>query len=222
MKLTLKTILFSFCLISSIFSCNEKQKEAEVDSDTFNIEELNNSPAAGEKFLKSYGDYLRSTIEIYNLKDSIIDTYSKKKSKFDNLNQTVEFEFDYQTNKYKYFVLNNLAKIHDLNDMKIVWNLNEGSFWSGLFSKNISRKEFTEFKNDKIYSIGEYSEYSELPIGKEIIMVIWHFRWKKLIINFRQIIDTEQKDQYIQKNYDNFEKIKKVYNTFNQNKLTKK
>ncbi len=218
MKMTSNKLFLGICLIFSIFACQEEKGGEVVYSETFNIDELDDSADTDEDFLKKYGDYLKSTIEIYNLEGSIIDEYSKMNTKSDNLNQTIEFELDYSTGKSKYYVLNNFAKFHDLNDLKKGWDVGESSFWSGLFSKNITKEEFTEFKNEKIYSIGEYSEYSELPIGDKV-MVIWHFKWRKLILNFAQIIDSEQKSEFIEKIYDSFEKIKDAYKTVDQEKI---
>lgn len=219
MIITPNKLLLGLCLIFSIFACQDEQEEEVVYSETFNIDELDDSPETDNDFVKKYGDYLQSTIEIYNLEDSIIDEYSKMNTKSDSLDQTIEFELDYSTDKYKYYILNNFAIFHNINDMKKGWDVGESSFWSGLFSKNVNKEEFTEFKNDKVYSIGEYSEYSELPIGNEIIMVIWHFRWRKLILNFGQIIETEQKSQFFEKIYNNFEKIQEAYSTIDHKKI---
>lgn len=218
MKMTPNKLFLGLCLIFSIFACQESKEGEVVYSETFNIDELDDFTEADHDFVEKYGDYLKSTVEIYNLGDSLIDENSKMHAKSNNLNQTIEFELDYSTGKSKYYVLNNLAKFHDLNNTKKGWDLGENSFWSGLFSKNVKKEEFTEFKNNKVYSIGEYSEYSELPIGDKV-MIIWHFKWRKLILHFDQLVEPEQKSQFIQKIYDSFEKIKDSYNTVDQEKI---
>jgi hypothetical protein len=219
MKMTQAKLLIGLFLTFSIFSCVDEQEGEVVYSETFNIDELEDSLESEEDFVQKYSDYLKNTIEIYNLNDSdVIVSNSVLNSESDDLNQTVEFEFDYSSDNSKYYILNNLAKFHNLEDIETGWNLGESSFWSGLFSKNVTKESFTEFRNEKINSIGDYSEYSELPIGNNV-MIILHIKWRKLIIHYNQLIEPGQKDQLIQKIHDNFGKIKESYNTLDQEKI---
>lgn len=219
MKMTQTKLFLGLFLIFSIFSCQEKQEGEVVYSETYNIDELEDSPEADNDFVKKYGDYLKSTIEIYGLKDSdIIDGYSKMNTESDNLNQTIEFEFEYSSDKSKYYLMNSLAKFHDVKDIEKGWELGETSFWSGLLSEKMQKESFTEFKNSNINSIGDYSEYSELPVGDKVMFIL-HFKWRKLILHFDQLVELEQKDQLVQEIRNSFEKIKNAYNSIDQEKI---
>lgn len=217
--MTQTKLFLGLLLIFSIFSCQEEQEGEVVYSETFNIDEFEDSPEADNDFVQKYGDYLKSTIEIYSIDDSaIIEDYSKMNTESVNLNQTIEFEFEYSADKSKFYVLNSLAKFHDVKDIEKGWELGETSFWSGLLSEKIQKESFTEFKKSNIISIGDYSEYSELPVGDKV-MIILHFKWRKLILHFDQLIELEQKDQLVQEIRNSFEKIKKVYNSIDQEKI---
>lgn len=218
-KHTNKIILGLF-LTFSIISCQEQEaQEGEVVySETFNLDELEDSSESDDDFVLKYGDFLKSTIDVYNIEDSeILNDNSKMNTESNNLNQSIEFEFEYSAGKSRYYIMNNLTKFHDVNDIDKGWELGESSFWSGLLNK-VQKESFTEYKNHKINSIGDYSEYSEVPSGNKI-MVIWHIKWRKLILHFDQLVDPEQKSDLLKKIQESFEKIKDAYNIVDQEKI---
>lgn len=202
-----------------LFSCQENEKDEVVYTETFNIDELIDSPDSDDEFIQKYSDFIQSTMRIYDLPDSaIIESHSTLSTESTGLNQSIEFEFDYSEGTTNYFLLNSLTKFHDLNDMSTGWNLGEDSFWSSLLSDNLKKEQFTEFKNKTIHPIGEYSEYSEVPVGDDI-MVIIHIRWRKLIVQYGQLIHPKMKDEFLDKVDEGFKGIKEVYSNVDDKKI---
>lgn len=62
-------------------------------TETFNIDELVDSPDSDDEFIQKYSDFIQSTMEIYDLPDSsIIASYSTLSTESTGLNQSMEFQ----------------------------------------------------------------------------------------------------------------------------------
>lgn len=219
MNMKLSKLFLILSLPFLLFSCQEEQESEVIYEESFNIDELEDSPESDDDFIQKYGDYLKNTIDIYDIEDSdVIAKNSVLNSEANDLFQIVEFEFEYSLDNSNYYISNSLAKFHNLDDIETGWDLGESSFWSGLLNENVTQKSFKEFKNKKINSMGDYSEYSELPIGNNV-MIILHVKWRKLIIQYNQLIKPEMKNKLIEKIHDNFIKIQDVYSTVDQDKI---
>jgi hypothetical protein len=212
-------LLLVLCVTFSIFSCQQEQEGKVIYSETFNQDELEDSPDSDNEFIEKYADYLKSTIEIYKFENAdIIAQNSTVKTESNTISQIIEFKFEYSVGKSNYFIKNSLAKHYNLNDIETGWKSGENLFWSEILNENTQKENFTEYKNDKVHSMGDYSEYSELKKGN-MVMIILHIKWRKLIIYFHQLIEVEQKDKLIEKINYNFEKIKDTYSVMDQKQI---
>lgn len=207
--MTTKKLLIGILFISALFSCDNDQDGEVIYEETFNINDLtDDTQVADEEFINKYSDFISNTLDLYSFENSrVIQENSSFKSEYKELNQSIEFEFDLSTDSTKYYILNNLSEFNNSEDVEIGWSLGEAAFWSSLLN-HTKKEDFKYYRNQTKYSMGDLSEYSELPIGN-LIMLIYHIKWNNFIIQYSQIINLSLKETYMKKIEDNFSQLKK-------------
>jgi len=202
-------LIFGIIIIFALFSCNENQEEEVIYSETFNInDQPDDSPEADEAFVNKYSKFVSNTLDFYSFENFVpVEESSSIKSKHTGLYQSIEFEFNLSKDSTKYFISNNLYEFKNLKDIELGWDLGESSFWSGLL-KHTNRKDFEFYRDQNKYSMGDFSEYSELSQG-QTALILYHLKWRNLIIQYGQIINLSMKDKYMKIIEENFNNIKK-------------
>ncbi|MFT5778533.1 MAG: hypothetical protein ACI837_001489 [Crocinitomicaceae bacterium] len=211
MVLTSTKLILGICIISSLFSCMEVVEEKIIYTETFDLDDLIESQeadVADDEFIQKFSVYLKNTSELYNFKNpELVDTIFTLNSESVDLYQSMEYEFEFTTNGSEYYILNNLSEFNDIDDIETGWNLGETAYWAEVLSNTVRKDHFTEYRSKSINAIGDYSEYSEVPVGRDL-MVMLHIRWGNLIMHYNQIVHPDMKDQLIERIHDNFNKIK--------------
>ncbi len=198
--------LAAFLLIIAA-SCTEKQET--VYTKTFNTNDLPESKEADQAFIAKYSQYINTT-ELFDLdpRSKAISEFSSRSSKANGLQKSIEFEFDFKnTPEMYYYTLNTLTEYKDSDDVGLGWDISESAFWAGIMSKSMKKEEFSEYKNSKFHSLGDYSEYSEAPIGEKSLF-IFHIKWNNLIIYYSQTLPSTMKDEFVKMVEHNFKEIK--------------
>ncbi|TND09895.1 MAG: hypothetical protein FD123_823 [Bacteroidetes bacterium] len=169
----------------------------------------NNSGIGLSEFKKKFQDFSIPAEDIYPASnDQLIRGNANWKEDSCDLYMKLSYNFELVNDSSFFFIQNNLTQFKNKDDTKLGWDLGGTIFWTGFLKKKFFRvKDFTIFKNSRINAIGDYSEYSELPIGDYLIIVL-HVRLNDLIIHYAYLVRPEQKEDLLKQVFSRIKNIK--------------